>query len=644
MENSSLDLLKTYLGNALQADNELRKQAEDQLKSAKLNNPEEYCLGLFEVLCNTQTASNVRVLAAVLLRRVFLSTLSKEDNYWVKMELDKRTKIQEHSLQVLKAEQDPSVVNAIAELLSEIIGTMYMIESQVWMEDPHALCLTFIETGVDMYISAALKIYVGMLDKIAEPMLDYKNELLKIFEGAMAHENLDIAQLAVKALCMVVDRLERKDSQFFVPCLPGLMKVTMRAFKADDEVVLDKCLVNIKDLAQAEPKFFTSEFEMVFDVCTQIMNKKDYDKKTIRMMPVEFISTIVTRLKTFFKKNLEVVRKVIEAIYGVMVDLDDDEDYLDPSTGQYDEQKLHEIYQDWLYPEDGIKIEEEEFSVDPAHVGSKCIDSLIREIGQTKILPIVKEIISNGLRVETDWKHKNASLMILALLGEYIDNIFDSEELVNAALHLFNHGHPKVRYAAFHVVGQMSTDLQPAFQAHYNTALLQNLIAGLDDKYPRLQAHMAACLTNFLEGATDDIVEEYIEDMVMKCLNLIKNGTTLCKENAVTCLATVAEAAEEGFENFFEPTITEVAPFLTAKLEPKYYQFKGQLIETIVIISCSVGLDKFRNHADELIRILLGIQNAIFEETGTFENHSEGDKSSEHHVLQSYLLTAWEKL
>lgn len=58
----------------------------------------------------------------------------------------------------------------------------------------------------------------------------------------------------------------------------------------------------------------------------------------------------------------------------------------------------------------------------------------------------------------------------------------------------------------------------------------------------------------------------------------------------------------------------ELQPFLTQKDDLKYYQFKGQLIEAIVIMSVSVGLEVFREHADSLINALLTIQDIIFEE------------------------------
>lgn len=42
MESSDLELLKTYLNNALDPDNELRRDAENKLKDVKQGHPEQY--------------------------------------------------------------------------------------------------------------------------------------------------------------------------------------------------------------------------------------------------------------------------------------------------------------------------------------------------------------------------------------------------------------------------------------------------------------------------------------------------------------------------------------------------------------------------------------------------------------------------
>lgn len=407
-----------------------------------------------------------------------------------------------------------------------------------------------------------------------------------------------------------------------------MINVTMKAFELDDEDTLENCLVELKGVSSAEPKFFVLKFNELCTNFEKIMSKKDYEKKTIRILPVELISMIIVRLKTVFQNKMVIVKRVVELFYQVMIDINE------------------EVDDEWLNPEDGTRIEEEEFSTDPAHVCSKVIDNFIRELGASKMLPIVKSLISirSNVAETQDWRITHANLMIIALLGEYIDNIYEVEPWAQQAIKNYYDEHPKVRYAAYHVIGQMSTDLQPAFQTHFKEHLLNTMVQSLDDKFPRLQAHAAASLTNFLEGCTDDIVENHIETLAKKLLEIIHNGNTMCKENAVTCLATVAEASEGLFEPYFEDTIKHLSPYLMESADLKYYQFKGQLIESIVIICVSVGIDVFRPNANELVNILLQIQNSIFDETGVTRTNTTVGKSSEHHILQSYLLTAWEKL
>lgn len=59
---------------------------------------------------------------------------------------------------------------------------------------------------------------------------------------------------------------------------------------------------------------------------------------------------------------------------------------------------------------------------------------------------------------------------------------------------------PMLRYAACHAIGQISDDMQPKFQDAYGDVLYPKLIGLLQDEVPRVVAHAAAALTNFLEG------------------------------------------------------------------------------------------------------------------------------------------------
>lgn len=75
-----MELLQQYLENAQSTDNETRKVAETQLLGLKQSDPENYCIQIFNSLSDQAMSQNVRVLAAILLRRAFLASQDHDKN------------------------------------------------------------------------------------------------------------------------------------------------------------------------------------------------------------------------------------------------------------------------------------------------------------------------------------------------------------------------------------------------------------------------------------------------------------------------------------------------------------------------------------------------------------------------------------
>jgi hypothetical protein len=97
------------------------------------------------------------------------------------------------------------------------------------------------------------------------------------------------------------------------------------------------------------------------------------------------------------------------------------------------------------------------------------------------------------------------------------------------------------------------------FQKRYNATVLPGLIALMDDQVPRVAAHSCAALTNFFEHATAEMVNPVAQTILTKIYAMIQNGTSMVKENAVTCMATIAEKIETEFAQFFPNTMTFLA-------------------------------------------------------------------------------------
>ena len=100
------------------------------------------------------------------------------------------------------------------------------------------------------------------------------------------------------------------------------------------------------------------------------------------------------------------------------------------------------------------------------------------------------------------------------------------------------------------------------FQEAFHESVLPATILMLSDPVPRVQAHACAALTNFFEGTSDSIAANYIQATMPKLSELIQNGISIIKENAVTALASLAEAAKAHFEPFYDQCIQFLCNYL----------------------------------------------------------------------------------
>ena len=146
------------------------------------------------------------------------------------------------------------------------------------------------------------------------------------------------------------------------------------------------------------------------------------------------------------------------------------------------------------------------------------------------------------------------------------------------------------------------------FQENFHETVLPALIQMLSDPVPRVQAHACAALTNFFEGTPENVAANYIQACMPKLCQLIQVGISIIKENAVTALASLAEAAKQHFAPFFTDCLQFLCGYLSQFNEPCYKQFKGQVIEAITIISAGVGIDQFRPVARSVVSAMLQIQ------------------------------------
>jgi len=210
----------------------------------------------------------------------------------------------------------------------------------------------------------------------------------------------------------------------------------------------------------------------------------------------------------------------------------------------------------WMKPREGFRdADDGEDGEDNVNFGKGCIDKIISAVGDEICLPSLSIIVNNTMSNEQDWRYKNAGLMAFSQVGEYIDDIKNIGAMMPIVIQHLQHPNPKIRYAAIHCIGQISDDMTEDFQETYGQDVLPALIKVLEDPVPRVSAHCASAITNFMDGASEELVLPYMAELSQKLGVLMSQGISIQKENSVTAFASSAVAIKEAFDPRFRETI-----------------------------------------------------------------------------------------
>lgn len=92
-----------------------------------------------------------------------------------------------------------------------------------------------------------------------------------------------------------------------------------------------------------------------------------------------------------------------------------------------------------MRPKEGFRADEEEEETDAVHFGMVQVDRLVSCIGEEIMLPLLSQLVQATLANESDWRYKNAGIMALSQVGEYIDDIQKIAPMIPIIVHHFAH-------------------------------------------------------------------------------------------------------------------------------------------------------------------------------------------------------------
>ncbi|KAJ1675451.1 importin subunit beta-3 [Spiromyces aspiralis] len=391
--------------------------------------------------------------------------------------------------------------------------------------------------------------------------------------------------------------------------VPHMLSVLKLLLQEQNETGLVEAFSSLIELAEDYPKYFRNVLAGLVEFCTAVA-KDDMLENSTRQTSLELLVTLaevapgmVRRLPAFCESAVPVSLKMLSELR----DDEDDQEWYNTDTLEVDDNDENYVF------------------------GEQVMDRLACSIGGKQLLPVAFKYIP-GMLASANWKERHAALMAVSAIGEGCYKVMRNElkNVLDMILPFFDDPHPRVRYATCNVIGQMSTDFQPAIQQRFHEVILTKLIPTMDsDNYPRVQAHAAAAMVNFSEEASKAVIEPYLNDLFERLLRLLNSNKRYVQEQAITTIATVADSAQDRFREYYSRIMPLLLNVLENAKEREHRLLRGKTIECATFVALAVGKETFSADVGRFVSIMQSIQQSV----------TEPDDPQ-----ASYLLAAWARL
>jgi hypothetical protein len=603
------------------SDSERRKQAEEVYNAIPAK--ERFSL-LGASLCQRELPEPVRIFAAILLRRLVVSSWSEIQNSIPAQQLLLSCN---ELLNVLRnsASETSEVRDKICQVV-EVLGKNYLNEeSQVneWSQFVQFI-FELIQSPNDDLKECGMKIIAAQPDALGE--VDGQTAYLDQIVSYLANdftiaksksESFNKALAGATCSLITVNSANKE-------CVKKLSGFATLLTAMLDTVPSEECREDICqyiiEVAEEAPLSLRPAVAQLLQVCIKIMSESDGMESDLRFSALELAVSIIENGPVMVKKRApHLIRPIVLQILAFMSSLDDDPDWYTSCTNDKD-------------------------GDEPDAIGESALDRVSIALQGKVLLPILMEELTAMLQKQ-EWQARHAALMAFSSAGEgcRAHLMHDLDRVVNGILNFLEDPHPRVRHAACNAIGQMATDFAPEFETKFHSRVIPALCRLLIDfSNIRVQAHSACAMINFFEQCPQEIlagylgpITEHIELTLSRYMaeGIPKDeGKLFVVENVIVALSSVADSSAESFVNYYEkfmPCLKFIIKETTGNDELRV--FRGKAIECISLIGMAVGKEKFCADASEIMQMLLATQ------TGHL-------KLADDDPQLSYMMAAWARI
>lgn len=616
------------LWSLMAMDNDERNRAETLFADLKQHS-DATLSGLVQVVHSTRS-DDVRGLAAVLLRRVLLRDAV---SLWPNASEHVRSAVKHELLAVLRSEENRSIRRKVCDTVGELASSI-LDDAQwddllptllTWIDTPNT---TLRETTLRVFEMIAIYIATMIEASVDDPTAQFEVTVLSMLVQCIRDESDGrVALNAIRALSMLLINMETIQIQredLLHASIPAILTALHRmlARQQFDEVM--ETLEVLIEVAEPHAAFFKPCLRDYVLAMVQIADAPPRDGTAVipdgcRQLAMEFLVSLAEHAPSACRKLSKnaFVNSVYPVAFKMMLELQDIETW-SVATCDDDEDALanHEISN--------------------FDVGSEALERLVGAIGARKSLPKCFALIQEYASNSANWVYRHAALVGLCQILEILsyDNL---DAIVRHLLAQAYDAHPRVCCTAIDVIGQMAVDQGPQFQDAYHAQALTILLHYLEDAAkPRLQAHAATALRQFIDMCQPQVLTPYLEKLLQQLFALLQapNAARIVQEQAITAISSIATVSGPAFSTYYSAVMPSLQSILLSCLhactttgDAGSFTLGGITLECISLIGLAVGKATFGADAHEVMKIMAEMQNT--------------PKIVGNEWIRTYLLQAW---
>lgn len=570
-------------------DNTIRGKAETAFSEQKKTAPDFVIQSLLQV-GRSSANQELRPFSVILLRRALLGNL-QDKSLWDNIQPGTQQWVKQELLVALQNEELPGVRSQLCDAIADIAGDLLEDNNGAWNELLDAL-LRMSNSQVWYHRQSALIIFSQISPYIIElftPKFAVIKQILQ--QGLTDTQNIKVRLAALDASNSFIHTFTEQPARGELQTLlPNMLEVIANCLNIKDEDNAQNALKSFIEIAEMDASFIKPFVNIIIDAMIKIIQAKDL-KDSTKQLASEFLVTYIENKPTHSRTIPGFINTVLNILLQSMLDMEDT-------------------------PLNEWNLQDENFdgTVDIINciVAQENLDRICLALEGEGIVPDIFNPITQLLNNKQDWKCRHVALMALSMIGEGCEKFIAQQldQVVNLILPLFDDEHPRVRWAAANVAGQMSTDFGPKFQKKYHSQIIPRFAKLMDDTAnPKVQAHTSAAIINFAEHFDSDLCKPYLDGLLNKLLGLIRGGNKIVIEQALSAVASLASCSNKDFLPYYDTFVPILKDILITANQKDQRMLRGKAIECISIFGIAVGKEKFMQDGKFVMELMAKIQN-----------------------------------